>query len=125
MNRRNTNRVRDHIAGLPPERFDMLWRARDLVTDTSVEPDELVTNCGTCGCVAGWANAIGRGDGSFEWAERWMGLDRSNKERDLFYPPPEHPAWTAPPAVIVAVIDDMLARKSGQADWTIAETVEA
>lgn len=61
MNIKNIKRVRDHIAGLPPARFDM--RALFLNADGSVNYDDVrpiaaVKECGTAACIAGWAAVV-------------------------------------------------------------------
>jgi hypothetical protein len=49
--------LRDFLAGLPDERFDMSRWARD-ARDNGVAPDTLLHNCGTAGCIVGWACAL-------------------------------------------------------------------
>ena len=74
MNRENIKIVRDHIAGLDPEYFDM------------------GSPCGSACCIGGWANALINGgnfrmslNGPAPSAEAALGLN-ADDARDLFFP---------------------------------------
>jgi hypothetical protein len=55
MNRENVQRLRDHIAALPPEafRFDMVFN--EAGWEAFHTPAASYANCNTVACVAGWA----------------------------------------------------------------------
>jgi hypothetical protein len=73
MNIDNLTKVRDFVASLPPERFNMVWWRNG----------NLMHDCGTCGCIGGWTDALF--PDSFR-AGITLGL--TNEQEDaLFYPP--------------------------------------
>jgi hypothetical protein len=65
MNIERIQQLRDFLAGLPPEKLNMhdwFTHLGDLVAwvpDMPTYPD-VVNECGTCACIAGWANFIFR-----------------------------------------------------------------
>lgn len=124
MNRENIIKVRDVIAGLPAERFDMV----DYVGYVGVEwrgPVNLKNDCDTCACVAGWVTAVipgfdREGVAYFRFATRAFDLDRT-VARSLFLPEGSVAGglvYTATPAHAVAVLDHLL--ETGKVDWDAA-----
>jgi len=111
MDRENVQIVRDHIAGLPPEQFDMDdW-------------GEAHTKCGTAACIGGWAavlllNADGYRVPDSEVAAA-LGLDII-EGRALFYPRGPMMQATIPQGL--AVLDHLLA--TGEVDWSVAAKPE-
>jgi hypothetical protein len=80
LNIPNITKVRDTIAALEPDRFDMAHWASRIEDGGFASPSDLLHNCGTCGCIGGWTEAL------FEDpAPVALGLDRQ-QEFDLFYP---------------------------------------
>lgn len=124
MNRKNIQKVRDHIAGLNPKRFNMALWAAERDGDDDVAPVRLKHDCGTCGCIGGWTDAIFRTPRSKMGAEsagRALGLTEDQAQA-LFFP------WGFPwgvndgddwenikPAHAVRVLDHLLA--TGEVDW--------
>jgi hypothetical protein len=121
MNVENIKIVRDHIAGLPPEQFNMHTSGDD---------------CGSPCCIGGWANRL-----TYD-ADDWHPLISSFGEPDamtalglddatahaLFYPGVTTRIGGNPygvrPAQAVRVLNHLLA--SGEVDWSIIDTpVEA
>lgn len=98
--------LRDHIAGLSPEKFDMSeWR------------------CGTAACIGGWTETLFAKKRLGESAVgALIGLNPDQSEA-LFYPDLPDPdgdarAWNATPAEAVKVLDHLLA--TGEVDWRVA-----
>jgi hypothetical protein len=128
MNRENIQKVRDHIASLPPERFDVS-RFFGLGSDELPEDAEtakagqFVTNCGTTACVGGWTLAVLDPEhsifGAPVRAAELLGIDRS-EARELFY---GGICVSAEQRQAVAVLDHLLA--TGEVDWSVTEQVAA
>ena len=125
MNRENIKRVRDHIAGLPPER---LWMERFLsaghsVADVNWTAGRLLKDCGTCGCIAGWTAAIFaprvKCGGVEARAAESLGIPEEDASA-LFYPElSNHMLWgDIGPAHAVRVLDHLL--ETGKVDWSVA-----
>lgn len=123
MNRENIQKVRDAIAVLPPERFSMeKWACRPAETGLRwyvQNATDLLHDCGTCGCIGGWTNAIlsgpegVRGDSNdAATAGGLLGLSPS-VARSLFYPYQEWSDISRDDAV--RVLDHLLA--TGEVDW--------
>ena len=120
MNIPNIIKVRDTIAGLAatPERFDMnhwnFWihpghpSNRFNVLGTL----DLVHNCGTCGCIGGWTEAIFFNDGAT--ACEILDLDYNAKEK-LFFPCNSTGAYDATPEQAVKVLNILI--ETGIVDW--------
>jgi hypothetical protein len=120
LNRENIRKVRDVIARLSRARFDMQAWARDTDGDHFAEPDQLLHQCGTSGCIGGWTEALIDGD-----AADSLGLNYS-QSRALFYPedkplPGGLNPYEATPAQAVAVLDHLIA--TGEVSWAVAERV--
>ena len=109
MNRENIKRVRDHLAELSPERFDMeVW---------GPGPKALRHDCGASACIAGWAQAILSPRSTMDpwWkAERLFELS-PEQSADLFLAPGHRDATTSQ---AVAVLDHLL--ETGEVDWSVA-----
>lgn len=108
--------LRDFLAKLPDERFNMMWwsvNAEDARQFTHVRH---ANYCGTICCIGGWTEALFP-----EHAARdTLGLT-DQEAYDLFYP--EHlrdeAEWqSVTPAQAVAVLDNYLA--TGEIDWGAA-----
>lgn len=103
MNRERLKILRDHLAALPDNQFDMdlEWRER---------------SCGTVACVGGWASYLAAPDrerGSMEAGAIWLGLS-GEQERRLFWP--GHMALhKIPKSDAIAAIDSMLANPDDEA----------
>lgn len=112
MNRKNIQKVRDVIAGLPAKRFAMeKWSGLIDGYGFDVEPERLLHDCKTCGCIGGWTEAVfpkfkGR-------AIVALGLDRSRSDA-LFLPCGID--WEGVTrAHAVRVLDHLL--ETGEVDW--------
>jgi hypothetical protein len=106
MNIPNLTRVRDHIASLKPEQFNMdRWN----YNEATGRPASLIHDCGSCGCIGGWTEALFPD----EEADVTLGLD--NYGNDLFYPKANinYRSITIPQAV--AVLDHLI--KTGEVKW--------
>lgn len=121
MNRENIQKVRDVIAGLPPERFDMsaYCRGPGLARATI---GGAVHVCGTAACIAGWTAAIFKprtrlvddpngDDRLFFTAASLLGLDEADAHR-LFIPCDLCGRTTTE---AVRVLDHLL--ETGEVDW--------
>lgn len=113
-------RLRDFLAELPDERFDMgTWGAYDVGTK------KLQHDCGTAACIGGWAERLfGRATDEPEAACASLGLDPCQGEA-LFYPP-GHNSGRYTKARAVAVLDHLLATSdpgtvNGVVDWSVAK----
>ncbi len=95
-------RLRDFMAVLPPEQFDMRRAPLDY------------EDCGTPACMLGWARRI------FKMVDPDLGLTH-RQHHDLFQPRgwqkavPNDPRF--PPTQAVAVLDHYLA--TGEIDWSV------
>lgn len=104
INRENIKLVRDHIAGLKPEKFSMShW-------------------CGSACCIAGTA-VIVKGDqpnfrDTAEKARKFLGLTHGQADV-LFEPPYDTGAYTAGIPGAVRVLDQLL--ETGTVDWSVAK----
>lgn len=74
MDVQNLTTLRDYLAKLPDERFDMgQWTSANRAED-------MIHDCGTCGCIGGWAEAI-----SGQAASVW--LDLTDYQSQLLFNP--------------------------------------
>lgn len=106
MNVENIKRVRDHIAVLPANKFDMQWIGN--------EPGR---GCGSACCIAGWANRVLGLDGYTSAAGEAFGISEE-AACALFWPPVgpnDHPAWRATIPQAVRVLDLLV--ETGEVDW--------
>jgi hypothetical protein len=122
LNKENIRKLRGVIAGLPDKRFDMsVWVGRRLSNGQLFSifgrSDELIHDCGTAGCIGGWAEALMREAKSRRRSARsWLGLTEA-QEGSLFMPP----GWNGDGfarSQAVAVLDHLL--KTGKVDWSVA-----
>jgi hypothetical protein len=100
VNRENIQKVRDHIAGLNPEQFDMThW-------------------CGTACCIAGWTAKLFDVDPGMNQAGAVLGLG-GVPASDLFlgFGSPT-PLTSLQQSDAVAVLDHLL--QTGEVDWAAA-----
>jgi hypothetical protein len=112
LNRENIRKVRDRIATLDGERFNMgRW--------PNIE--EFAHDCGTAACIGGWAEFVnGRAFPSGEKLEavgRMFGV--STREADRLCFPPTWMDGVNTRAQAVAVLDHLIA--TGEVDWSVAE----
>lgn len=121
MNRENIKKVRDVIAALPPERFDMgdvaYHRGRGEVLPQN---RTVLHNCNTAACIAGWTNALfgqprSYRDGLNDAAQH-LGLD-PDEQRHLFCPV-RYANGRTTAAQAVRVLDHLL--ETGEVDWSVA-----
>ncbi len=130
MNVENIKRVRDHIAALPPERFDMsrfastsATRGRGALERPYVNRQRLLNSCGTCACVAGWSIALlGPPRSKLDddgLAAELLGLDMDQAVHLFFGWAPGNPAIETTPEQAVRVLDHLLA--TGEVDWSVAD----
>jgi hypothetical protein len=55
MNTHNLNRLIALLESLPDEKVDLdHWRSDGNYFDDNISDDQLVNDCGTCGCIVGW-----------------------------------------------------------------------
>jgi hypothetical protein len=105
VNRENIQKVRDHIARLPPERFNMAYPCTP-------------HGCDSAACIGGWTNFVvgGMGKGMFN-AQRALDLPSP----ELFYPTYEGDTnpYDATCAQAVRVLDRLL--ETGEVDWSIID----
>lgn len=83
LNIENLQKVRDHIAKLPGQNFNMDYWARNL-SDLSVHP---MYECDTVSCIGGWTNFLFGGE---RYSERLAAIHlgmTSRQAHELFYPP--------------------------------------
>lgn len=127
LNIPNIKRVRDHIAGLPPEQFDMSWWAGNPTVQANIQPADLLHNCGTCGCIGGWTEALLFPRLGADWPERGdyeiggaLGLSDAQSD-ELFYPSGIGNWKSISIQKAVAVLDHLMA--TGNVDWSVAEGV--
>lgn len=110
MNRENIQKVRDVIAALPPELFNMKYFGKQ-------------SECGTVACIAGWTvDVLGRGIGWMPTiAQRHFGIS-NDQATELFWVGHRdagHPYWKATNAQAVRVLDHLL--ETGEVDWSIID----
>lgn len=106
-------RLRDFLAELPAERFEMsntgtlLWEN---------------PHCGSPACIGGWARIL-----FVPWQDRFVGLTEVGFTRlglsygqadALFFPAGGWNAYSAMPAQAVKVLDHLIA--TGEVDWGVA-----
>jgi hypothetical protein len=127
INRENVQKVRDHIANLPPEHFRMDWWVATLsergYNHKPPSREQLINHtCGTCACIGGWTMALlGKTEdllGPEDDAGKLLGLSASQADK-LFYPHgtgKSYSEYTIPDAV--AVLDHLLA--TGEVNWSAA-----
>lgn len=100
--------LRDHLAGLKPELFDM------------DEWEKVEGDCGTAACIGGWTSRLF--GASHKGSADRLGLTAKQASR-LFYPYDGYlkdyaSAFDATPAQAAAVIDHLL--NTGEVDWSVA-----
>lgn len=111
MNVENIKRVRDHIAALPADQFNMR---------------RFTSECGTAHCIAGWAGVLFGTPGEFHgssFGREALGLDEETA-LDLFYcgdGAEGDEAWNSTPQQAVRVLDHLIA--TGEVDWSVAAEV--
>lgn len=121
MNIENIRLVRNVIANLPPERFNMNYWAAYVENEDDVENIvEVLHNCGTVACIGGWTNAIfGDETESTYDAAKHLGLsDRT--AHSLFYP------WGISKSFDEITIDEAIQVldhliETGEVDWSIVQ----
>lgn len=120
IERTNMRRLRDMIAGLPAERFDM--------SESGEWEDAGAGDCGTAACIGGWARALLRRHVySIDELAPDLGLTK-REATALFYPGSGDSMWApmsdgrspydATPAQAANVLDHYLA--TGRIDWSVA-----
>ena len=117
MNIENIKLVRDHIASLPPERFDM-------------RHFNAARECGTEACIAGWACAVlgMMPDGEFGYVRttaRVFGISREDSWALCWPDDGESPVWDASTPQAVRVLDLLMETGEVQWDRALAEGTEA
>lgn len=120
MNRENITKVRDVIAGLPPERFAMrTYIGVDGLDSSRVTPAAGIKECNSAACAAGWTMVTlkPRSRASHHdydaIAGGLLGIDEDGAD-ELFRPEGWlHDEFT--PAHAVRVLDHLLA--TGEVDW--------
>lgn len=128
MNRENIQKVRDRIASLPPERFDMagvFMRDGDLsgpgCDGAPATPGEFMEACGTAACIAGWTLAVlspaGDACPSLKQARGLLGLGLATSH-SLFIPD-DFCTRRYTPDEAVRVLDHLL--ETGEVDWERAK----
>lgn len=109
MNIERLTVLRDHIANLPSTRFDMGSFCTGHPISLGID---LSDNCGTAGCIAGWACALFAPDKviSLQRAEALLGLTWEQADA-LFYP--LH--MNQPASVAAAVLTNLI--ETGAVTW--------
>lgn len=123
MNVENIKRVRDHIASLPPERFDMTVYGGHVTEDGDVVEDLRadVSDCGTVACICGWTVAIfGVGEGLDDQSAACEVLGLTEMQGDLLFIPDPRNGRTSADAA--RVLDHLIA--TGEVDWSVAAGAE-
>jgi hypothetical protein len=139
VNVENIKLVRDHIASLPPERFNMQCYVglrgdddedgpsiRDFEPEGATNLTALEGSCGTCACIAGWTLALLNPDDPQSErpimdAGMALGLDETAAAR-LFEPNNHDPGFRNLLFFVrqdeaVAVLDHLIA--TGEVDWSV------
>lgn len=117
MNRENITKVRDVIAALPAERFDMSDWLNDYPNETF---GRALKDCGTAACIGGWAVGVLKPrTRASSWeipsiARRILGLSLDQADK-LFQPVPCDDRHLLTPAQAVRVLDILL--ETGEVDW--------
>jgi len=131
MNIPNLQRLRDHIAALPPERIQMptLFGAldpeneidlTDIVVESGLGPALDSHDCGTCACIAGWALYLFHpshtlGGGSLtSGAAASLGLN-NDQATELFTPPNFEDPGRYTQADVIRTLDHLIA--TGEVKW--------
>jgi hypothetical protein len=111
MNRENIKKVRDVIAGLRPQRFDMCqWATAD-------DAVHLHRDCGTAACIGGWTNALLSSPAEFmdfDLAGKRLGITLGQTYK-LFMPEDYDVPGHYTRAHAVRVLDHLL--ETGEVDW--------
>jgi hypothetical protein len=128
MNRRNIKRVRDAIAAAPRAKFDMTsW-----FSSMRVAPAQMLHDCGTAGCIAGWAfalqnqkskdtiDALTEDYAVDDFAGAWLGLDADTA--DQLFVPQRISLHAITRAHAVRALDHLLA--TGEVDWKSTRRVK-
>lgn len=118
MNVENIKKVRDLIASLPPERFNMRRLASRSRGRELRDVRRIQHSCGTAACIAGWTNAIFCPENkNADTREASIALGLYYIDHMLFMPFGyfDGPVSKATPAQAVAVLDRLL--ETGGVDW--------
>jgi hypothetical protein len=116
VNRENIKKVRDHIAAVEADRFNMTWwsaiaDARDF---DHVDPTTLLHDCGTAGCIGGWTNALFGGDGAVAAGET-LGITKEQRSQLFFAYGTERQLDEITQWHAVAALDHLM--ETGEVDW--------
>jgi hypothetical protein len=107
--------LRNFLSTLEPQRFDMRnWT----IGARNIRASKLANECGTTGCIAGWANHIMRSSGHSGYhmkseAQQWLKL--TPVQADHMFVPTRHTNEDTTPAQAVAMIDHFIA--TGEIIW--------
>ncbi len=135
MNVDAIRKVRDQIAGLPPEQFDMRFlAARAGVAAEPATYGDILHSCDTAACIAGWSIAVLAPESDGYWADAQTAadlLDLGEADAEQLFTPDgfrQTGRYTQPMAV--AVINKMIAHYEATdgevvVDWSVAEQVPA
>lgn len=121
MNVERLTELRDTIAKLDSQRFNMNYWAVHMKADSRpmARSQELVHDCGTCGCIGGWAEAMyaeeGKITGHVEPAAKLLGLDDETGYA-LFYPDNIEDYDSISQSEAVQTIDKLI--NTGVVDWS-------
>lgn len=118
--RANLIKVRDHIASLPPGRFNMRYLFKDRRGERwsdEAPHAQLVHPCGTAACIAGWTLALfapNKRGGDADDAQTLLGLDEYQAD-ELFLPQGYRNSRRYTQARAVRTLDHLIA--TGEVDW--------
>lgn len=119
MNKERIKQLRDHLAGLSPERIDMRAFVDyiDEKYNYDLDPAVLLTDCNTAGCIAGWAHALFAPlDLDFDPDDvAARELDLSDEERQNLFMPSGYNRWNPTKGEIIQVLDILLT--TGVVNW--------
>lgn len=119
MNSEKILQLAAHIEQLDPSRFDMDLFGYSEDGRRLEKAGELIHNCGTCGCIAGWANALFAPDEEPDnelMAGEVLGLNSYDYSR-LFFPRDLNVPWDViTPAQAAAVLRNLV--ETGRVEWT-------
>jgi hypothetical protein len=130
MNVENIKRVRDVIAALPPERFDMRW----VFVEDGHEADwrtghtqhaNLVKGCNTAACVLGWTLVTLRPKAAVQGVStgaELLGISDDQAD-ELFTPDRFDEPGRYTHAQAVRVLDRLI--ETGEVDWAAAQAEDA
>jgi hypothetical protein len=128
VNVENINRLIEVIGAINPKRFDMSNFAKRIGTDGfwdngNVKPTALATDCGTCGCIAGWAVAalkpnarIKVGDTTTIAATAAKALGIDDTDAEALFEPYDVASWgSISRRQAIRVLEHL--RDTGEVDW--------